>query len=497
MSREEWIAKIEFIIGYVLFGILLMFQYSRAFTYEETFLFIELLLTYFWTAGLIVYAKIRFALNVFEPIMIISILYEGIFILKPVVDLRTHSMVEHGIAVIGGGPKATLLFAVGFTVLFFSYYLRHRRNAVWENFAVPGARSENLGYSEKVALEGSEELEEGGEMPLQEQPVRNLPLLYGAWFMVYGLCIYCMLTQGMSLSYIFSFGSDGIRITDDSNAAMLFLSNFGVTMITLWLMILEYSTNKWIKVVTTAFGVLYIVMRNARWLMLTFILAPVVLFYIKRKKQPRILWLVLIGLGGLTVFAWMQVNRSVLAAGGAMQGWGKDGLTLEVLLAPLESDLSTYRTFYSMVERYPAQYPFLLGSTFLYVAILFVPRVFWPAKPDNPVRDIIRNSLNKKASLSGTAVANIGEFYANFGTVGIIGFMYLIGKICAVLKRAVFSEESRKGLSQNAQIAYAVSYPLLFQWIARGNFSGNFYMMLFAMFPILVGNRLQKKEKRA
>ena len=461
MNREDNISKIEFAIIYFLFGIMLLFQYSRSFSQEESFLFIELIMTYVWTAGLIVYAKIRYNLHMFEPITMISVIYEGIFVLKPIIDLRSNSMTEHGISVIGGGPKATFLFGLGFTIFFFSYYVNHRR-LVYN------------GHSLFHVFSKEEELHEN-----------QLKWLYSAWIIVYALCIYCMLTQGLSLKYIFSFGTEGVRSIDESNTALLFLSNFGITLVTLWLMIWEYSNNKLIKIITTFFCTIYILMRNARWLMLVFIISPIVLFYLKRNKQPRILWLTLIGIGGLTIFAWMQANRAILASGGSMQGWGTDGFSLEKLLAPLETDLSTYRTFYSMVKRYPSQYSYMLGTTFLYSFVLFIPRAIWSGKPDNPIRDVIEHSLNRRARVSGTAVANIGEFYANFGMGGILVFMYLLGWITASLKKYIFQKESMQLEFRNRYILYAILYPLFFQWIARGNFSGNLYITIFAFLPVI------------
>lgn len=462
MNRKEYVQKSEFIILYLVFGAVLLFQYSQAFTYEETFLFIELILAYIWTAGLMVFAKIKFHLKIFEPVSMITVIYEGIFVVKPILDLRSHSMYEHGLSVLSGGSKATLLFILGYTAFYFSYYLRHRK-ITYNRHPIFHKKKNGILYDGKKVL-----------------------FLYGAWIMVYGLCIICLVTQGLSLQYIFSFGAEGIREVDESNTALLFLSNFGVTLVTLWLMILEYSKNILIKVCTTVLCIVYILMRNARWLMLVFILAPVVLFYIKKNKEPKILWIVLIGATGLAVFAWMQANRAILAAGGSMQGWGKEGFTLEALLAPLETDLSTYRTFYSMVERFPAQYGYMFGSTFLYAFVLFVPRTIWAGKPDNPVRDMIEHSLNANARVSGTAVANIGEFYANFGTVGIIGFMYFLGWITASLKRFAFQTDDAPPEARDKQIIYAVLYPLLFQWIARGNFSGNLYLTVFAILPVLL-----------
>lgn len=443
-------------------GGVLIFQYSQSFSYEENFLFIELIAAYIWTGGLLVYAKLRFGLRIFEPMTMITVIYDGIFILKPILDLRSNSMEEHGISVIGGGPKATLLFVLGYTVFFGSYYVNHRK-IVYQSRPMFRSQDRPAPWNGKKRI-----------------------ILYLAWAGVYALCILCMRSQGLTLRYIFSFGTEGLYTADENNTALLFLSNFGITLVMLWVMILEYSKNIAVKAVTTMLCAIYILMRNARWLMLVFLLAPVVLFYLKREKEPKIWKVMLIGTAGLAVFAWMQVNRATLAAGGAMQGWGPDGFTLETLLSPLESDLSTYRTFYSMVERYPAQYDFMLGITFLYIFVLFIPRAVWSGKPDNPIREMIGNSLNESAQASGTAVANIGECYANFGIPGICVYMYLMGWIAASLKRYVFLSDCPSSALRNRQITFSILYPLFFQWIARGNFSGNFYLTVFALLPVLV-----------
>ena len=406
----------------------------------------------------------------------ITAIYEGIFVVKPVVDLRNHEMAEHGISVIGGGPKATLFFVLGYTAFYFSYYLDHRR-FMYKNDAVLTAQKGNDVLRENTIIKN------------------RLPWLYVMWAITFFLCIYCMLTQGLSLRYIFSFGTDGIREVNENNTALLFLANFGITLVTLWLMIMEFSRNFGIKVFTTVLCIIYILMRNARWLMLVFIVSPVTLFYLKRKRQPRLLWVVIIAVTGLFVFAWMQSNRATLAAGGAMEGWGSDGFTLEKLIAPLESDLSTYRTFYSMVERYPSQYEFVLGSTFAYVFVLFIPRALWHGKPDNPVRSIIEHSLNKSARASGTAVSNIGEFYANFGLPGIIFFMYMIGWITASIKRTIFHPIMRQKVDIDKYIAYSIFFPLLFQWIARGNFSGNVYVTIFALLPFIIFHLVERQTE--
>ena len=189
----------------------------------------------------------------------------------------------------------------------------------------------------------------------------------------------------------------------------------------------------------------------------------------------------------------MQANRYRLARGDAMVFWGLQDLTLNNLLAPLETDLSTYRAFYSMTVRYPDTYPYMIGKTFFYTLVLFVPRALWAGKPDNPVREMIEHSLNMRARLSGTAVANIGEFYANFGVLGVLAGLYLFGMVLAMLKKRFLEATERK--DTDFLCLYAVLFPLLYQWVARGNFCGNFYLTLFAILPYWARLLLRRRKK--
>ena len=447
--RFRWLGAF---LVYLLIGMVLLYQYNGSFSENETRLFVELMLCYAWTGGLILYAVLFLGLYLFEPLTFISVIYELIFVVKPIVDLRARKMMEHGIDTFPGGEKATLLFALGYTALYLAYYVRLRRK-------------------ERVPV-----------LPKAEPKADNV-LLYAMWAVVFALALIGLSSQGLSLRYIFTLGSGGERITDSDNVGLLFLTNFGVTLVSCWMMVMVRTQRRLPKILITLVTIIYLLMRNARWLMLVFIAAPVVYHYTKRRSQPRWIVVFLIGAVGLLVFAWMQVNRAVLHAGGAMQGWGEAGLTLETLLAPFESDLNTYRAFYAAVQRFPAKFSYLYGSTFLYTFVLFIPRVIWPGKPDNPVRLVIERSLNARARRSGTAMANIGEFYVNFGWIGVLVGMALLGFAARWLQERFLQ---RRTLNRNERMAYSILYPLLFQWCARGNFCGNFYMTIFAMLPFLL-----------
>lgn len=450
---------------YIALGLGLIYQYQSSYHGDTLLLFIVLIISYFWIGALLVHAKAYHNLYIFEPIFFVSMLYFGIFILKPIIDLKNGAMYEHGVNVLGGGLKATSLIVLSYTVMFLSYYKRHVRFVV--------------GSSIK-------------ESPRKNETAQNTSCtaLYIGWGITFGLSILCMLSQGLSLQYIFSLGTAGERVIDESNTVLLFLSNFGITTVTLWLMILVRSNNLPAKIVVSILEVTYILIRNGRWLILVLILSPIVFYYVKRRKKPNPLYTIIIAFLLLFVFAWMQANRYSISTGGGYSGWGGSAFSIELLLAPFESDLNTYRSFYSMVQRFPSKYPYMLGKTFFYVFVLFIPRAIWPGKPDNPVRDMIEMSLSSSARASGTATCNVGEIYANFGFLGCIFGMYIVGWVLQAIKSWYDIEKNianKDGIQQNERLfMYSIIYPLLFQWIARGNFSGNFYMTLFALLPFIM-----------
>lgn len=451
-----------FMAVFLAMGTVLASRFSFSFTAEKFRLYVVLMISYIWIGILLLYARKFYDLYVFEPLSFVSAIYIAVFIVKPLIDLRAGHMIEHGVDVSGGGVKATLILLLGYTCLYIGYYLTYDAS--------------NMNVLEYLPL-------------VKEAPEYEPLSLYLVWGFSFSMCLLCMFSQGLSIRYIFTLGKVGEVTVSESNTALLFLSNFVVVMISAWMLILFRTKNIAGKVVITVLETIYLIMRNSRWLMLVLMLSPITYYFVKRRRRPRGLYLLLVGLTGLVVFAWMQANRGILATGGAVQGWGEEGLTLAKLAAPFESDLNTYRAFFSMVTRFPSRYGYLMGGSYLYIFILFIPRALWKGKPDNPIRAIIEHSLNGRARISGTAVSNIGEIYANFGVAGCAFIMFLIGRILAWLKR--FYQSYR----DDDLILYSVMYPLLFQWTARGNFSGNFYVTIFALLPFFFKKYLLRKTR--
>lgn len=440
---------VAFAIYLVIGGLLAISFPDSSYRAVEIELFTALLISYFVVLGLVVIAIAFFDLYVFEPFSIITAIYVGIFILRPFQDLFSHDVSYGGKNLLAYGVKSTVLFTVGFIAFYFGYFCKKNTRK-----KTPRLFVKTTDYT--------------------------LSLLVTMWAIFFVFCLICQFSQGFSVRYIFSLGTSGDRDITGNNSLLLFLSNFATSLLVVWLMIVIHVKNNAVRIIITVLTAVYLIMRNSRWLVLIMLLAPIVYYYVKRRRSPKMAYMLTAGFTALVLFAWMQLNRYNIAMGRAVTGFGEEGLTFSLLMSPFDSDLTTYTTFYGMIGNFPGTFPFMFGKTFLYMFVLFVPRIFWPTKPDNPVRDMIEHSLGPLARINGRAVANIGEYYANFGIVGIILLMFLFGFIVSKLK-PLYEEAS-----DNRLMLYSVLYPLMFQWTARGNFSSNIYYTLFAFIPIVV-----------
>ena len=473
--RTISLASLGALAIYLIIGSLLLINFPDFTTYsqDERTLYSYLIISYFIVVGLIVIAIIRHRLYLFEPFSFISLLYVCIFIYRPIQDLFLHSISYSGVDLVPFGPKATVIFTVGFIAFYLGYFsLKRSKHVLSEN--------KELDDHESVLEDNQDPVLDELKETILDDNTESISSLFIMWAIFFACCIICLISQGLSLRYLFSLGSQGGRIENEGNTVLLFLSNFAISLLVVWLMIIVRSKNVALKIFITVLTIIYLIMRNGRWLVLIMALSPFVYYYTKKKKHPRAVWLVGLGSIALIVFAWMQFNRYNIVTGKNLLWFNESyNPSLEVLLAPFDSDFTTYKTFYGMVNNIPSIYPYMHGSTFLYVFTLWIPRFLWPSKPDNPVRDMIEYSLGSRARTAGRAVANFGEYYANFGAVGVIVLMFLFGYISAKLKNMYEMP------TENRLIMYSILYPLMFQWVARGNFSGNFFYTLFAFIPII------------
>ena len=300
------------------------------------------------------------------------------------------------------------------------------------------------------------------------------------WIVSFIACLYVQTSRGFSLSYIFSFGKNISNIGEMKNSGVLFLINFGPTMVMSLILIWNYSRNRVVKINILILTLIYLFMRNGRWLVLIVSLAPIVYFSIKNNKEPskkKILFLVICG---MTILSIMQFVRGNIANHQSLVNTNlREIFSLETYFAPLESDFSTYKAYYAIVEKMPSKLNYLYGEGMIgYTLALGIPRALWPTKPSAASVKVIAATLNERAVMNGQAYPNIGEFYSEFGIIGCFVLMFLYGKISSKIKILCMQN------SKSALIVYSCLWPFFFQLTAR-IFSSNIYYMIFAMFPIV------------
>lgn len=117
------------------------------------------------------------------------------------------------------------------------------------------------------------------------------------------------------------------------------------------------------------------------------------------------------------------------AAGAVMHGWD--------VVATRSANLDL---FADVVRRTPSEVPYWNGETYLSLVGIAVPRVFWPNKP---VKELGQSFGHRYRYLGGADVSTsinlpyFVEFYCNFGSLGVLLGMLLVGVIYVALEQRI------------------------------------------------------------
>ncbi len=91
-----------------------------------------------------------------------------------------------------------------------------------------------------------------------------------------------------------------------------------------------------------------------------------------------------------------------------------------------------------LVRDTPSRVSYQYGKTLATLLIAPIPRFLWPGKPDNSVGLWITKNYSHGLE-SHTAPTQVGEFYINFGIVGVIGGMLMLGLILRFVHESLVS----------------------------------------------------------
>lgn len=129
------------------------------------------------------------------------------------------------------------------------------------------------------------------------------------------------------------------------------------------------------------------------------------------------------------------------------ESWKKDAMPIlaqKNVGPPLVRRLALVVLLQYCVDQTPASIPYLRGATLSNMLTNLVPRVFWPSKPVEIMGQ--RFGHHYQILGEGDAVTSINlpwlvEFYINFGPVGVLAGMFLVGMLFNMLEQILLRPE--------------------------------------------------------
>lgn len=424
---------------------------STNFVEAECFAALTLQGLYFGLAILL--RHLRRPVYVFEPYTMVTLVYALVYHVAPIFQFSVGDTARYGVDAMPQTFQAVLLVVAGHIAFTLAY----------------GSRPTKEKNVEHVPF-----YHEPGDKALV------VKISYVIFFVAFVLYVFYKMSCGFSLSYILSGGFAGTQNLTIEDSSLSFLSYMIYTCVGAWAVCFAYGANKLLKVVTYGILIAVLFFSGTRAAILLPLLVPVVISYIRKDRTPS-----LAAFGGaigllVLLFAVMQVARVGIRSGAGMD-LGTGGLAS--LFEPFYTEIDDFKAFYSLLGIFPDHNDYLFGSQMILGSLtLFIPRAIWPGKPDPQVHDIVNAMYGYRAVLDGVAYPNLGEYYVEFGIVGIITGMFILGFLCRYARRLFVK---REGLSLSL-VMYSLIYGALFQIIIRGYMPQNFSLMVFLLAPVVL-----------
>ena len=419
--------------------------------------YVTCLAAYFVMAGLLVLTLTARRLDLFDPIVLVSLLYISIFAVAPMRDLIIQNYYLFGVNLFGYGRNGTLLALAGFIALYAAYLRR-------------GLSLSSIDPQTTTPTEYS-----------RDRVVRYCLFI---WALSFAMALFNAISGGQSITYVLTLGFFGASDTAVRiDAPLGFAGAMAHSLIPTSVIYGHYARSKATNVLLQTITVGLLASQGFRYIVVIYVLAHAYVWFLKRGRAPRLDTLLIL-FASLALFVGaMGFYRNALKSGGTVD-WSNFGMG-EVSVA-IFGNLEIYKTYYGVLRAVPDIVPHGLGAQMLiYTAILFIPRAFWASKPLPPVNEPITAGVSHTASISGAAYPNLGEYYFEFGVLGVIVFMYALGEALSWLYRRYRFSNDFFDL-----VLYSVITTGMFQVVIRGYTPSNVYMLLLMILPISIIRRV-------
>ena len=455
-----------FLSIYFIVGLSFLFLLPSGLTAEMTTDYLLVLFSYFVITGMWIWYISNYGIYIFEPATIVLTLTIITFSIEPMISIIIDDLDVNGFYVYGGCKKATIIYMFAVSAFMLCYYKHVIFKQPWRLDALSDMYSISLNNTKQnVGIDVNN---------------RSVVVLLAYVFVIIGVAVSLvdLVLQGYSVQYILSLGTSGTLDTDDGSLGVLI--NLRYFMLPGFLYLYKYANNKVPSILLTIVAVTCLFARNKRWIIVLIVMAPIVLYYIEKRKKPRTGIVVVFAAIMCIIIGAMQYMRYFASTSITTVSWG--GFGLQEIWRGFSGNFDLYKTLYAAVVYFPEKHFYTLGQQMIFLTIVTaIPRAIWPGKPSSIFETLKASWLGQGAIDGAWAYAQLTEFYVEFGIIGTIVLMSLFGKLCRWLKSLYIRRKDIHDL-----IFYAICFPFLMQVVIRGYTPMNFWPLVFMTVPIIV-----------
>lgn len=399
--------------------------------------------------------------DVFDPFYLISALYIMIFVFGPWVWISEGQTSYQGIEVMAYLPKGTFVFNIGYFFYGIGSYSRRNTKFTWGNRSLNSKMNNEI---DKIDYENGQ---------IRGYIVRYATIVF-AISMMLSLLYYKLI--GRSLLSLLTFGNMGETLEGREATGLYFLKCFFRSAIPSAIMMVSFSR---IKVVPWLCAILLSVIcisTGSRNLAITVMLSIFIYQYILKKKRPKIFTLVLLIIGFYMLIGIVGIFRGAMKASAGMDF---SQVNSDALFDAFMYNAEIFYPFYNLVEYIPKYSGYHYGLGILNIVVQFIPRALWPGKPTMLGETAFEAMYGD--SMGGAAYPNIGEFYYEFGIVGVIAFMFAYGRIMQGVYYKAMQKEDKL-----SQLMFAINFGYIIQFVCRGHFASWAIDYVFMLGPVVL-----------
>jgi len=223
----------------------------------------------------------------------------------------------------------------------------------------------------------------------------------------------------------------------------------------------------------------YLFMQYTRMYILMIIIYIFMYFYIKNKKF-YLLQIVTVTISGLFLLIVMLYQRVFQEINLSKIFTYLNKIDIEDFFK-LVDNYFVYEAYLHTLEYFPKYHLFLYGDSLIKPFIFWIPRSIWEDKPEGLTTFLPKLFYGtSRGSEYSTGMTITGEFYVNFGLLGVVLFSFLFGYISIFITKKLLTSNKEE------MLIIALMYIVYFPHLIRGGIGTTVvFELLFSLFFIL------------